>query len=856
MGWLEKLGLAQKKARPVGQSLEKKRGDSSSTDKQNLFVKGGIFLTLLVITLAAFPLATVYDYSVQVGDQWRRETLRAPFDFAIYKNPDSLRAEREAVRRNVPPYFREVPQAQQKMEAKYDTVTQQMDRLYEVYSSYLQSLEQDSLQNGQTDSTRFVQLRRRARLKLTPQQWRLLKSSYRDYFQSGEQNLRLDKRLLEAVWRIGRQTLEVGLLNVPLDSIRTEEVIVRNEEERTDRRQSKETIYGINEVYDFIENEFQERYQEQPEQAELARAFFRAIFQPSLEYMRSETMQNWQEKTSRISPTRGKVREDDVLVRQGEQVTPAIKRQLSSLERAKQARGGSTLLWERKLGQLMLVLATYIIFFLYLFLLRRPIFNDNSKVFLIALLFAGIVALFGFAIRLPIVAMFAVPVALASLLITVMFDSRVGVFGTMTLALVGALLLGYDFEFFLATFFAGVLGVFSVRDIKNRGQVFISAGPVFMGYLTVLTATWLYLGTDTASYVDDVILVAINAFLLIMTYPLLWVFERSFGITTDLTLLELSDTNRPLLKELSLRAPGTFNHSLQVANLAEAAADAIGANALQVRVGALYHDIGKMLKPEYFVENQRQGDNPHDELKPRMSALIIASHVKEGLEMGRQYNLPRRVLDFIPTHHGTSRIEYFYQKALEQKDPDDPDVLESEFRYPGPRPFSKETGILMLADSVEAASRSLEDPTHKRLKNLIDSIFEARIADGQLDQTEVTFRDLTRIKETYLSLLLGIYHVRVKYPGQGEGEDEQAQAESKSGEKAANQDRAKNEKVPEESPQSLSLKEGDVVGIPEQSVPADESKLEEEEEVEDTSSNGHSSSEVEVAERANDQKDA
>ena len=846
MGWLEKLGLAQKKARPVGQSLEKKRGESS-TDKQNLFVKGGIFLTLLVITLAAFPLAAVYDYAVQEGDQWRRETLRAPFDFPIYKHPDSLRAEREAVRMDTPPYFRAVPQAQQKMEAKYDTVAQQMDRLYGVYRSYLQSLEQDSLQNGQADSVRFVQLRRHARLKLTPQQWRLLKASYRDYFRSGEGGPRLDERLLEAIWRIGQQTLEVGLLNVPLDSIRTEEVIVRNQEERTDRRQSKETVYGINEVYDFIEEEFQQRYQERPEQAALARAFFRAIFQPSLEYMRSETMQNWQEKTSRISPTRGKVREGDVIVRQGEQVTPAIKRQLASLERAKQARGGATLLWERRLGQFMLVLATYIIFFLYLFLLRRPIFADNSKVFLIALLFAGIVALFGFAIRLPIVAVLAVPVALASLLITVMFDSRVGVFGTITLALIGAILLGYDFEFFLATFFAGVLGVFSVRDIKNRGQVFISAVPVFMGYLTVLTATWLYLGTDTADYVDDVILVAINAFLLIMTYPLLWVFERSFGITTDLTLLELSDTNRPLLKELSLRAPGTFNHSLQVANLAEAAADAIGANALQVRVGALYHDIGKMLKPEYFVENQRQGHNPHDDLKPRMSSLIIASHVKEGLEMGRQYNLPRRVLDFIPTHHGTSRIEYFYQKALEQKNPDDPDVLESEFRYPGPRPFSKETGILMLADSVEAASRSLENPTHKRLKNLIDSIFEARIADGQLDQTEVTFRDLTRIKETYLSLLIGIYHVRVKYPGQGEEEQEEG----------ARQGKSKDKKAPSEGESGrLPLEEDDVVGIPEQSVPAHEDKLKQKEEVEDASSNGHSSSEVEVTESADDRKGA
>ena len=360
--------------------------------------------------------------------------------------------------------------------------------------------------------------------------------------------------------------------------------------------------------------------------------------------------------------------------------------------------------------------------------------------------------------------MYAVPVAIVSVVLTVVFDSRVGLFGTLTLALIGGLLLGYDFEFTFATLFGGTLGVFSVRDIKNRGQFFLSAGLVFTGYVVVMGATWLFLDSSAGLLGSDLLMAGINSFLLIIAYPLLWIFERAFDITTDLTLLELSDTNRPLLKELSLRAPGTFNHSLQVANLAEAAAAAIGANALLTRVGALYHDIGKMLKPEYFVENQRPGHNPHDQLKPRMSALIIASHVKEGLEMGRQHKLPRLVLDFIPMHHGTTRIEFFYRRALDEQADDSSPILESEFRYPGPQPATKETGILMLADGVEAASRSLTDPTHKRLEALIDLIFNQRIDDGQLEETNLTFRDLKQIKETFLSLLLGIYHIRVKYP--------------------------------------------------------------------------------------------
>jgi hypothetical protein len=366
-----------------------------------------------------------------------------------------------------------------------------------------------------------------------------------------------------------------------------------------------------------------------------------------------------------------------------------------------------------------------------------------------------------------------VPIALASVMLTIIFNSTIGLFSTLVLAMIGGQMMGLDLEYTFAAFVAGALGVFSVRNIKNRGQFVLSAGLVFVGFALVIGASYLYLGTPTEQLVRELSYAGVGASFTITAYMLLWVLEQLFDVTTDLTLLELSDTNQKLLKELSLKAPGSFNHSLQVANLAEAAADRIDANALLTRVGALYHDIGKMKKPEYFVENQRSGSNPHDRLKPRMSALIIASHVKEGLEMAKEEGLPNRVLKFIPTHHGTARIEYFYRKAVEQTDEDDSPVLESEFRYPGPRPDSKETGIMMLADSVEAASRSLDDPTHKRLKSLIDLIFKERIEDGQLDDTDLTFQDLSRIKDTFLQMLLGIYHVRVKYPDQEEEEPEE-----------------------------------------------------------------------------------
>ncbi len=838
--------------RPVGTKLERGREDVRQVRRRNRLIKAGIFLALTVLTVGAFPRGETFDYTVHEGDVWQRESLVAPFDFAIYKSADSLEIERQRIRFRTAPYFREVPGALDRMSANRDTVRHELDRIFEAYGAFRFNQSRGRLTEAAVDSARYASLRRTARLKLTPEQWRLIVEDYVARIpglggpsretRPGE---RLDEALLHDAWEFSIQLLNMGVLSVPLDSIFTSDIIVRNEQARTERTRDKDNVYGLNEVYDAVEDYFRNKYDDD-ELVNITSAFVRSIFVPSLEYMRLATMREWREAESMISPTRGKVSEGDVIVRDGQQITPVVKQKLISLQRAQFDRGGRTLHLKRIVGEVILALATFAIFFLYLFMVRRNIFDDNRQILLMSLLFAGIIGSFGIAIRLPWEAMFAVPVAMVSVLLTVMFDSRVGLFGTLTLSLIGGLILGYDFEFTLATLFGGTLGVFSVRDIKNRGQFFASAGLVFGGYMVVIGATWLFLDRTAAMLPGEMLKVGINAFLLIMAYPLLWIFERAFDVTTDLSLLELSDTNRTLLKELSLRAPGTFNHSLQVANLAEAAASSIGANALLTRVGALYHDIGKMLKPEYFVENQRPGLNPHDQLKPRMSALIIASHVKEGLEMGRQYRLPKRVLDFIPMHHGTTRIEYFYRKALDEHGEEEPPILEAEFRYPGPRPNAKETGILMLSDSVEAASRSLSEPSHKRLDSLIDMIMKQRIEDGQLDDTELTFRDLKKIKETFLSLLLGIYHIRVKYPGQEDPpKPDKVEAAASSDPKADEQKvsldpslRASGTEpqgsLADNEPVIRARKEG-LVGIPEQSVP---------DEPEGLSGNGASASET------------
>ena len=728
-------------------------------------------LALVGLTLAAFPEGERYRYAFEVGDEWRQETLIAPFDFAILKDQETVARERREIRAQTPPLFEFIPGAQEQMRANRDTLEAQLARIFDLHGRYQTNVMRARWEDARRDSVAMEGLRRTARLKATPAQWKRLLDAYTERVpglvsssRAVNTSPRLDKILLEEAYEYGQQVLMLGVLNVPVDSILTDQIVIRDKRQRTDILKPKNRVFGLDEAYQAAQKEFQNKHLDDPELASLAWAFFRALFQPSLRYMRAETLQEWQRKEEAISLTRGVVHRGEVVVNQGEIVTPEIERKLRSLERKQDELSGARLPWKITLAQILLTLATYSFFFLYLYILRRPIFDDNRKILLVAILFAGITGLFAIALRLPDVSLYAVPVVIVSLVLTILFDSRVSLFGTVALAFIGSHLLRFDFEFTFATVFAGALGIFSVRDIKNRGQFFVSAGLVFIGYLVVLVASWLLKGTPIERFGMDVLQVGINSFLLIMALPLLWVFERAFNMTTDLTLLELSDTNRPLLKELSLRAPGTFNHSLQVANLAEAAADAIGANALLTRVGALYHDVGKMGKPEYFVENQRPGENPHDQLKPRMSALIIASHVKEGLEIAREYKLPDLVLDFIPMHHGTTRIEFFYRRAQEQASPDDPPIMESEFRYPGPKPNTKETSILMLADSVEAASRSLGNPTHKRLEGLIDMLITARREDGQLDDSELTFRDLRQIKETFLSMLLAIYHVRVKYP--------------------------------------------------------------------------------------------
>ncbi|MEM0962661.1 MAG: HDIG domain-containing metalloprotein [Bacteroidota bacterium] len=787
MSFLDRFGLSPKSgqySRRAGLRAPDARRPASKPrmSTRDITSRSALFALLALLALLAFPRTVTYDVGVDIGDFWQDDAIVAPFDFSI-RLPDSVvQARRDSVLDATPPVFRQQTDALARTLARLDSVDARLDSTFTAYvdvqqsRSALQQAEQDgtgdltSLRRAVVqDSAAYAQERGGLSLSLSDRQWRLLIRSAFDVATGRSAGAPLDDQLLSEVSRIAREALQQGVLSVSKqDSVTAPTLLARDLEARTEVERRSGDVLGIEEVQVAARRSLMAAFPEQADTVAIGTSLLLSTLEPSLQYDVEATARSRRQALESVQPRRGRIRQDQLVIGRGDEVTPDVYQVLVSLEERQRERTGESA-WSgvRSVsGRLLLVVLALALFFLYMYILRPAVFLDTRQFLLACLILATILLGFFVARLIGGAAEYAVPVALASILLTILFDSRVGSFAALTLASIGGLVFGQDFTFTFATLIVGVLAVFSVRDVKNRSQILASSGLVGLAFAFVLLGFELLRADPFEGQIwSELIAVGVHAALILLAAPLLWGMERVFGVTTDMTLLELSDTNRPLLKRLSMQAPGTFNHSLQVANLAEAAADAIGANALRARVGALYHDIGKMLKPEYFIENQQPGENPHEKIKPSMSALVIAAHVKEGVQLGREQGLPQVVIDFIGSHHGTGLIEFFYRKALEESD--EPDLIdESDYRYPGPRPNSHEQAIVMLADSVEAASRSLDKPTPKRLETLIDGIVSARLSDGQLDDSPLTFTDVSRIKEAFHTLLCGIYHFRVKYPDQ------------------------------------------------------------------------------------------
>ncbi len=471
-----------------------------------------------------------------------------------------------------------------------------------------------------------------------------------------------------------------------------------------------------------------------------------------------------QQQISRISTTRGMVQEGERIISKGEVLTPARYQLLESLRTEYETRIGVHSNYYLILaGQVILVALSLLVLALFLFVFRKEVLNDNKKVLLILLTIILMVFITSFTLGFGEAYIYLVPLCIAPILIRVFFDTRLALYVfIITIILIG-FLVPNSFQFVFMQLISGIITIFSIVSLQRRAQFLFTSMVIFISYSTIYTGLNLIQeGSFEALNPLNYAMFAGSALLILLAYPLIWVMEKLFGLVTDVTLLELSDTNSKLLRELSMKAPGTFQHSLQVANLAEECIYLIGGNALLTRTGALYHDIGKMDNPMYFIENQITGVNPHDELTYEESASIIIGHVISGIEKAKKAKLPDQIIDFIRTHHGTRMVEYFY--IMQKKENPDEMVDERQFTYPGPIPFSKETTVVMMADSVEAASRSLKTLDEKTISNLVENIINKQMDTGQFVNSDITLRDITRIKKTLKRKLMNIYHLRIEYP--------------------------------------------------------------------------------------------
>jgi len=493
---------------------------------------------------------------------------------------------------------------------------------------------------------------------------------------------------------------------------------------------------------------------------------------PNVLFDKEETDARIEDAVANVPLAKDQVLAGERIIESHERITRQHIDKLNSLAQAKAERGETSGFWNRiapNVGKFFTNVFIFVILIIFLWRNHRAILENRKQVTLIEIVILFIAVLTFLVNELGLSA-YLIPITIGAMVVTIFFDAEVGFLITVGTSLLVGAMRGNEYSITFVSIFVSSIAVLSVSKVRTRNWVLHSIAAVAGAYIFAIIIHDFLSYVSWQGMLKDIGFGVINGFSApIITYVLLIVFEFAFGMTTDMTLLELSDLNQPLLRKLAMEAPGTYHHSIIVGNLAEAAAEAIGANALLARVGAYYHDIGKLEKPEYFVENQAKGRNPQEKISPSMSALVLLNHVRRGADMARKYGLPKEIEDFIYQHHGTSLMNYFYQKALEQSDGQN--VSETEYRYPGPKPKTRETAIVMLADAIEASSRTLKDPSPSRIKGLVENLIDERFKSGELDDSPLTLQDLSKISEAFQTILNGIFHGRIDYPSAKEKEN-------------------------------------------------------------------------------------
>lgn len=670
-------------------------------DYQSQLYRIGLWLGTVVLMVYFFPNSTKFNFEIIKNKFWPYETLYAPFDFPVFKSIEELEKEKQERLSNIPNYM------------SIDTVIQAKN------INYIKNLEfsvmgLSEFQEFQLKQTLINELAHFHQKGIVDENFQLLRDNKLVYIINGNtfQNSHISEfNLLEDV----KQHL---LSHV------------------------KQQFYELDLITDTI--------------------LFDSL-QPSLKMNDKYHQLKRNELLKNISPTKDIVEKGSEIIAKGQPISNLQYEQLKSLQRNsffhKKNSKDSYIVW---IGYSLLIGLALLMLLLFIHQYRPHIYENNSQM---GFIFFNILLVYFITIlvlKTNSSYLFIIPVCILPITIKAFFDARLGLFTHIITVLILGLAVSNSYEYMFLQFIAGIVTILTVSELYKRANLFVSVGKITLIYVISYMAFHLIQDANFQQInYQNLVYFVLSGVGLLFVQPLIYLFERIFGLVSDLSLLELSDMNSPLLKKLAELAPGTFHHSLNVANLAEASANEVNANTLLVRIGALYHDIGKLENPFYFTENQMTSVNPHNEITPLESAKIITNHRQKGIEIAKKNKLPDRIIDFIRTHHGTTKVYYFY---IKEKELNPTNINVEDFTYPGPLPFSKETAILMMCDSVEAASKSLREPTLNAIENFVDKIIQRQIDEKQFVNANITFKEIEIIKKVLKSKLKNMYNLRIEYP--------------------------------------------------------------------------------------------
>ncbi|MFZ5948835.1 MAG: HD family phosphohydrolase [Stygiobacter sp.] len=713
---------------------------SSSKLKSNLKTSRRIkvlivLLTILVITFF-IPKGESIESEVKVGEIWVQDDLIASKTFEVLKDPVQYENEKKNAELKILPVFLRNTSLEKLM----------IDSLSNYNKILLENIYSNSIINKTNLSDKSFQIF----LKLKSKKNNIIKL------------LDLSKIILKDIY-------DKGILDVTRKEIKKDSIQLRLK--NIQRAVPIDNFIEYDKINEYLIYKIRAEVISDTEIENALKEYISLFIKPNIVFSLGLTEDYKNLAKQKIPRNIGIINENERIIAKHDRITPEAKLKIDSYRIAKGDERTFFVDLLQIIGIYLHLLLLVLPFIIYIYLFRKKIFEDNLKITLIAINFI-LISYLTFLINsiktsLPIEYLIFVPVS--SMLLTILFDSRVGFYSNVVLSLIVGALRGNDYTFAATNIITGGLAAYTVRDIKNRTQIFRSFLYIFIGYALSIMAFGFERYQSISEIIYSLAFSSTNALLSpVITYGLIIFFEKIFNTTTDLTLLELTDLNSPLLKDLAKNAPGTFSHSIAMGTLVETTAEAIGANPILARVGAYYHDIGKMIEPGIFVENQIDTHNIHENISPEKSRDIIVAHVEKGIELGKKYKLPNEIIDFIPMHHGTMVLTYFYEKAKNLYG--ETNVNIDEYRYPGPKPKTKETALVMLADACESTIRSIEETDTQVIENVINNLINSRIEDGQLDESPLTFNDIKKIKESFFNILIGLHHRRIRYPNQDEME--------------------------------------------------------------------------------------